>query len=313
MSDVAYGRKFHIDNVEEKLDKFAEKMIPETYSVEYIHLDPNTNDSYIQSYPVSPLIVFPKPKHLKFDCTIGVKCLVDNIDKKGYVRDIDLAYCAKHIAHEAQHLYRNKETYQEPLFGYSLDMARIDFLSGNFDGYKRNMYWCNPAEIDAEIHGLLDTVKYFKEIPNIKACLFEKYKELPTNRVWNSRKPVTNFDDMISSLEEQKYLYLYADRGFPFRKDSIRDKVALEKLDICSAWQDVLHAENTVGVQYDEKLFAMAIDLSELWVQTHRGIKDEAKRLREKYPKQLPTPMDETLDDALKFLNKLRLHDGEEL
>lgn len=235
-----------------------------------------------------------QPTKLSFDVSIGIQCLLDNMDEDNTVRDIDLVWCVKHIAHEARHIYQQTDIYQKPLHGYFLDMARMDALSVYFYGYKQNTYSYLPSELDAEIHGMQDTVSYFNTLVedkgnaliDAKACLYEKVKELPTNRIWYQREPVTCYEDMIISLERMKNLYLIKDRGFPLNKSNLQDNEYLEKCYKHHAWLDVLGAEYKIGVPYDRKLFAMAIDINPAWVKQHKGIQREAKEIQKEFPPQ---------------------------
>lgn len=315
MNEFESGREYRISYKRAiKILEDANQNFLNKYPIRNIKLDETTNNSRIQLVPISFFTSHPKPKHLKYDCIIGIKCLSDNMDEYGYIRNVDLAYCVKHIAHEAQHLYRNIVTYQNQLLGYELDMARMDALSGCFRGYHDNTYFYLPSEIDAEIHGLLNTVKYFhsmkidgKPIIDAKTCLYEKYKELKTNRVWYGQREVRNFDDMIKSLKDMRGMYLTEDRGFPLLKNIQPDAYYLKEFQKHSAWQDILQTKDRTGVQYDEKLFVMMVDLIPLWVQTHDGIKDEAKRLSQKYSKY------EKFTDAVKELTQIKMHDEEQL
>lgn len=190
-------------------------------------------------------------------------------------------------------------------------MARMDALSVYFYGYKQNTYSYLPSELDAEIHGMQDTVAYFNTLVDdkgntlidAKSCLYEKVKELPTNRIWYQRKPVICYEDMITSLESMKNLYLIKDRGFPFNKeDSSDDNKHLTKCLENFAWIDVLEDRNKIGVQYDRKLFAMAMDLDPVWVRTHKGIQKDAKEIQKEFPPQLNPSLTQFLVETAKNL-----------
>lgn len=305
------NRNFVYDDAYDILNDLAQKRIMDLYPIQHIELDIDSVDSQIQSLSLHPFIVYPNPKHLQFDCFIGIRSLSDHMDENDLVRDMDLTFCVKHILHESRHLYQQYYLYQNPLSGFNLDMARMDMLSSQFRGYHDVTYDYHPAEIDAEIHGLLDTVSYFDQfvdddgIPIIDArtCLYEKYKELPNNRIWH-KQDVTCFDDMIQSLRDQQHDYLTKDRGFPFSEKSHSDQNYLKRLTKYNAWHDVIYSENRVGVQYDEKLMGMAMDLAPLWTQTHEGIMYEAKRISKLYPKQL-TPEAELFHDAVNVLSQI--------
>ncbi len=166
--------------------------IQHRYALQYIGLNPNTDSSQIQQIKSAFPIIHWKPKDLRHNCFIGVKCLYEN-QTEGYVRDQDLAFCVKHLMHETRHLYQNQVLYQEPLIGFSLDMAKMDALSSYFSGYRQNMYEVLPSELDAEIHGLLDTVAFFdqiidengEKILDAKTCLENCYFERRNFRIYS--------------------------------------------------------------------------------------------------------------------------------
>lgn len=246
-----------------------------------------------------------KPKNLRHNCFIGVKCLYEN-QTEGYVRDQDLAFCVKHLMHETRHLYQNQVLYQEPLIGFSLDMAKMDALSSYFSGYRQNMYEVLPSELDAEIHGLLDTVAFFdqiidengEKILDAKTCLENCYFERRNFRIYSPYdEKIVPFDNIIRILQEQQAEYKAKDRGFPFDSSNAQDQANLEHLKKYSDWISILNRTDPTSGQYDDVLFAVMLDLNPRWAQTHIGIQDYAKQIQEQYPPRIPSVGKQMLTD----------------
>lgn len=276
--------------------------------VVYVRFDDGTDDSY--AHPVGRMI--PNRHNLKYQCFIGIKCMKDHQDVNGRVRNMDLAWCAKHIAHEARHLYRNLHTYQGKMSRDEMDMARMELLSSYFHGYKNSTYAYHPCEIDADRYGLLETASWFdryllddngEPALDIRSCLFEKLKEQPWNRVWHAGIPVAGFDDAIAALDCLKDYYQYADRGTVLDL-FVSDRRILQKLSDYPDRMDLLNAVDRRGVAFDEKLMAVCMDIDTLWIDRHKGMWPEAKRIAELYPGQKPV-MERMVDRGVSIINRM--------
>lgn len=227
----------------------------------------------------------------KMECSISVKELVDNMDSDGYVRDVDLVWAAKHVTHEARHLYQMRELYQRvPLTGLYLDMARMDGIAAAFRGYHDSVYRYMPSEVDADIHGFEDAVEYFDKyivngrgepIIDARACLVQRVCELER---WRGDKDAPDYESMVQSLRDKMTEYRWQVRSVVLGPD---DAFAMQRLSACPGWLDVLNDGRKLGVARDEELFSLALDVNPSWIDRHRGLAAEARRVRKLYPSRL--------------------------
>lgn len=126
----------------------------------------------------------------------------------------------KVIFHEMRHAYQTQTLFQNVnLDDCNKDMARKYLLLYYFPSYYENPntpdnYYHTPFEIDAEQHGLLDTVKYFdthfldkngNPYYDAKQMLYEIYKD-KNNDAWYLPKQYRQkgFDNMIRNMETYK-------------------------------------------------------------------------------------------------------------
>ena len=126
----------------------------------------------------------------------------------------------KVIFHEVRHAYQTQTLFQNAnLDDCSKNMARKYLLLYYFPSYYENPdtpnnYNHSPFEIDAEQHGLLDTIKYFdthfldengKPCYDAKTMLYEIYKDKDDD-TWYLPKQYRQhgFDNMIKNMETYK-------------------------------------------------------------------------------------------------------------
>lgn len=222
---------------------------------------------------------------------ISTQELVVNTDSDGRVRDVDLVWAAKHVMHEARHLYQMRELYQRvPLTGLQLDMARMDGIAATFRGYHNSVYGYTPSEVDADIYGFEDTVKYFDTyvvngrgelIIDARACLVQRVREMER---WRGDRDAPDYESMVQSLRDKMTEYRWRPRPVVLGPG---DDFATRRLAACPGWLDTLNDGRKVGVERDEELFSMALDVNPSWIDRHRGLDAEACRVRKLYPGRL--------------------------
>lgn len=244
---------------------------------------------------------------------IGVQELFNAIDDKKHVRDVDLVWIGKHICHEARHLYQLRTLYQQDgLVGEMLDMVRIDALMNTFNGYWSCVYPYAPFELDADIYGFKGAVEYFdkyllnddgKPIVNTKQCLVQRTYELDNLR--GQYIPYgLDYDGIIQYLSSHMQDYKFLSRGYDSndilnQKDWIFWKDELNK---CPRGLSFVNEKNKIGVEYDEKLFSLLLDVNSTWVDLHKGLDKEVKRIRKLYPSELGIA-DRFANTSSRFIN----------
>ena len=140
----------------------------------------------------------------------------------------------KVIFHEMRHAYQTQTLFQNVnLDDCNKDMARKYLLLYYFPSYYENPntpdnYYHTPFEIDAEQHGLLDTVKYFdthfldkngNPYYDAKQMLYEIYKD-KNDDAWYLPKQYrqNGFDNMIRNMETYKKRITQKTEDFGFPK-----------------------------------------------------------------------------------------------
>lgn len=236
--------------------------------------------------------IFGERSHPYVSCTIGIRDLIENMDSRGFVRDVDFVWKGKQIEHEARHVYQMQELYQKPLSGYDLDMARIDAVANAFDGYNRYMYRYMPSEIDADICGFTNVVAYFDSIlPELdsRSCLVRHVCETGD---WRGIRRCHTYDDILQSLEDIRYEYKYRPRNIIINdKDETNLKIMQRH---CPGWIPVIESfqEKKEWSQEDcenadRQLFSAAMDINTSRIDHHAGLDDEVKLVRKLYPSKL--------------------------
>lgn len=295
------------------LDDMIHDLIEKPYPCVFdVNIDLSRDGSNVGYEHVNSLLPFNR-SHPQMRCIIGGLDLVKNMTPDRYVRDVDIVWIGKHIAHEARHLYQERVLYQqEGLSDGILDMARIDALMGTFDGYWRCVYPYAPSELDADIYGFIDTVDYFdknitdsngKPLFDAKFCLTQRSHELGMIRAL--RVPSNaDYDDIIRCLISHMQDYKCLSRGYnPGDVLTQSDWNAFGgNLSKCPRGLSFVNAENRTGVEYDEKLFSLLLDVNSTWVDLHKGLDKEVKRIRKLYPSELGIS-DRFANKSSRFIN----------
>ena len=215
---------------------------------------------------------------------IDAKCLVD---------------FTKVIFHEVRHAYQIQTLYQNAnLDNYYKNMARKHLLFYYFPSYYENPdtpnnYNHSPFEIDAEQHGLLDTIKYFdthfldengKPCYDAKTMLYEIYKDKDDDDWYLPKKYRQHgFDDMIKNMENYKNFITQKTEDFGFPKydhnnpDDIRLFYITEEFLHNPIYQKHRIAFNnaTVGTERDRVLLQVALHEDPAAATLFKGLSKE--------------------------------------
>lgn len=197
--------------------------------------------------------------------------------------------------HEAWHLHQMMNVFQQKdLSRRNLDMARMEAIAEVFHGYHDGTYGYRPAEVDADIHGFKDVVVYFNKhildadgtpLLDAKACLAARVHELP---MWRGDKSLETYEELVDSLEKKRDdykskkrppLYDATDLAHPYMGKRIAMYAFL--------WSDVLESTESVGIERDKELLAVALDLNSYGADVYRGLDKEVKQVRQAYPSRL--------------------------
>ena len=221
------------------------------------------------------------------NCIIGLDNMKSRSDNFGYVRDVDVIWVGKHIAHEAKHLNQKFYEFQQS-FGEkrSVDSARMACISDVFHGYNHDTYPYRIDEMDADIFGFENAVKYFNEngFSNLypKECLFARAKEL---HYFRGSPFSRNYDSYVQSMKDSCLV-------------EKSNRILLNNEDICSInllgagnvinqWKDVIFDDSLKGFERDRQLFAVALDLAPEAAARYRILDKDIKDIHKDYPSRL--------------------------
>lgn len=289
---VSCARHFSFDDAMMVLRDMRNKLVllryPQVSEFEFVGITDKSNVGYVlpSDHPRT------QPE---FSCQIGIKEMLDNKNRNGMVRDMDLVWAGKHIAHEACHLWQMTELYQSAnLSGRDLDMARMDAIASVFHGYGAFMYNYLPSEVDADIAGFEGVVEYFDKhvvepnghpVIDVKACLVARVHELPDS--WRGDKSQGTYEGIIASLRACKNKYQTMGRPVLFDDEDGKKFSVLGKFDVLEKWKDVWESDAKHGVARDEELFAIMLDVSSAGADFFPCLDQEVRRIREMYPSKL--------------------------
>lgn len=136
---------------------------------------------------------------------IGLKDIYDNM-QNNYVRDQDFVFVILIVYHEKGHLIQQQKFQQTNVSPDVQQMARIDLISTTIPEYYRPQsgYYYNINEIDAELHGIVETRKFFKlNFPEIDADT-ELMHIIQESSNWYASKKFHTIDEAIQNLETAK-------------------------------------------------------------------------------------------------------------
>lgn len=304
-SSEKLGYSFDRDLVSYILNDVKKRCIDIYPIIKFEYVDDDYNSG------VKPVPSLRPRSHPEFSCKIGRKDIFDHI-QNNMVRDVDLVKCVKHMFHESCHLYRSLYTYQsDNISGIMLDQARMEAVGSVFRGYYLNTYGYNLSEIDVDEYGIKHTVDYFdhyilddngEPIVDVGSCVLQALREMPGD--WHGNKYSPTYEKVMQSLNDAKLLYQYADRNVIFLEQNKRDVSSRNMLMEYPGWRKIIMSDDRRGVAYDEKLFAMSLDVSTYWIDTHKCMKEEVKRVRDLYPSQKARYM-QLFDRTASMFNRL--------
>lgn len=139
-----------------------------------------------------------------FRIDIGTKCISDNLHQ-GYVRDQDFVKVIFALNHEERHLQQRLLFQSTDVSDEIKQMARIDLIGVAIpEFYHGYGYYNDINEIDAELHGIIETRALFKEnFPEIDVdqALTDIIK-IPDE--WYASKRFHTIDEAIQNLKTAK-------------------------------------------------------------------------------------------------------------
>lgn len=132
---------------------------------------------------------------------IGTKSIYENINDN-MVRDQDFVDTVLTCYHEQQHALRRQQFKQPIVDNLTKQIARIDLISTTIPEYYRTNtgYYDNIGEMDAELHGIIETRAFFKEnFPEINVD-HELVNIIHENSPWYADTHVKTVDEAIHNL-----------------------------------------------------------------------------------------------------------------
>lgn len=181
------------------------------HSLENINLILNQLKKQIQTKYKNTTLQWSKKKYDSdittkepFRINIGTKCIFDNL-YQGYVRDQDFVKVIFALNHEERHLQQRLLFQSTDVSDEIKQMARIDLIGVAIpEFYHGYGYYNDINEIDAELHGIIETRALFKEnFPEIDVdqALTDIIK-IPDE--WYASKRFHTIDEAIQNLKTAK-------------------------------------------------------------------------------------------------------------
>lgn len=245
-------------------------------SVSSAVLDPGTDNGRVKTMSLGGYRVFAGTKSLEAGASFG------------FARDEDLAWAAKCLFHEREHVRQKEDIFKRKsgLMGRDLDMACMEICAMAYKGYDDATYQYRLSEIDADMNGTKAAVSALSgAFPGVdwEGAMLRAYNQrdqgyddiksavlgsgrlfsqtaAERSRAWQPGHRYESLDGIYARFEELGRKYLTAEHEEPCREFCEHDDAIVE----ANAWDDkffgLLNGDGTKsGTERDREIVASVL------------------------------------------------------